>query len=76
VGQETHVVGVRPLASQRDHVIEPSVDDPVEESVRLFEASACSPDIVVVTEHEVEEWRAVRGSLIHAALAEGHIVSA
>ena len=55
-------------------VIEPSVDDPAEESVRLrrtLRGLGLFADVVVVSEREVEEWREVRGSLIHSALAEG-----
>jgi hypothetical protein len=31
---------------------------------------------VVVTEREVERWRDVRGSLVHAALADGRVLAA
>jgi hypothetical protein len=32
-------------------------------------------DIVVVSERELEKWRDVRGSLIHAALADGRVLA-
>jgi predicted nucleotidyltransferase len=55
-------------------VIEPEVEHPGVESVRLRRALGelvVSADIIVVSERRVGEWRDVRGSLIHAALAEG-----
>lgn len=60
-------------------VIEPEVEHPGAESVRLRRALGdlvVSADIIVVSEQRVGEWRDVRGSLIHAALAEGHELSA
>jgi predicted nucleotidyltransferase len=59
-------------------VVEPSVDDPVQESVRLrreLRSLLVPMDIVVVSEHDLEEWRDVRGSLIHAALADGRMLA-
>jgi hypothetical protein len=55
-------------------VIEPSVEHPAYESVRLRRALGdlvVAADIIVVSQQRVGEWRNVRGSLIHAALAEG-----
>ena len=55
-------------------VIEPSVEHPASESVRLRRALGdlvVAADIIVVSQQRVGEWRDVRGSLIHAALAEG-----
>jgi predicted nucleotidyltransferase len=60
-------------------VVEPAVDDPAEESVRLrrtLRGLGLFADIVVVTEDEVEQWREVRGSLIHTALSEGRPIAA
>jgi predicted nucleotidyltransferase len=60
-------------------VVEPTVDDPAEESVRLrrtLRGLGLFADIVVVSEHEVEQWREVRGSLIHTALSEGRAIAA
>jgi hypothetical protein len=33
-------------------------------------------EIVVVSEREAAEWRDVRGSLVHAGLAEGRVLAA
>ena len=60
-------------------VVEPSVDDPTEESVRLrrtLRGLGLVADVVVVSEREAEDWRDVRGSLIHAALSEGRPLAA
>jgi predicted nucleotidyltransferase len=55
-------------------VIEPEVENPALESVRLRRALGdvlVPMDIIVASEHRVQEWRDVRGSLIHAAMADG-----
>jgi predicted nucleotidyltransferase len=60
-------------------VVEPAVDDPAGESVRLrrtLRGMGLFADIVVVSEDEVEQWREVRGSLIHTALSEGRPIAA
>jgi|SRR5215831_6525694 len=60
-------------------VIEPEVEHPWVESVRLRRALGdlvVSADIIVVSERRAGEWRDVRGSLIHAALAEGRELAA
>jgi predicted nucleotidyltransferase len=60
-------------------VIEPAVEDPAAESVRLrrtLRGLGLFADIVVVSAHEAEQWREVRGSLIHAALSEGRALAA
>jgi predicted nucleotidyltransferase len=60
-------------------VIEPRVEDPVAESVRLRRALrglVLAADVIVVSEQRVREWREVRGSLIGAALAEGRELAA
>jgi predicted nucleotidyltransferase len=60
-------------------VVEPVVDDPSEESVRLrrtLRGLGLFADVVVVSEREAEEWRGVRGSLIHSALSEGRPIAA
>ena len=54
-------------------VVQPEVENAAEESVRLRHALRdllVPMDIVVVSEGEVAKWRDVRGSLVHAALAE------
>jgi uncharacterized protein len=60
-------------------VIEPQVENPALESVRLRRALGdlvLAADVIVVSEQRVGEWRDVRGSLIHAALAEGRELAA
>jgi predicted nucleotidyltransferase len=60
-------------------VVEPTVDDPAEESVRLrrtLRGLGLFADILVVSEREAQEWRGVRGSLIHSALSEGRPLAA
>jgi len=60
-------------------VIEPAVDDVVKESARLRRALRALDvfvDVVVVSEEEVEGWRDVYGSVIHAALSEGRPLAA
>jgi predicted nucleotidyltransferase len=60
-------------------VIEPEVENPAAESVRLRRALGdlvLAADVIVASEHRVQEWRDVRGSLIHAALAEGRELAA
>jgi predicted nucleotidyltransferase len=60
-------------------VIEPEVENTALESVRLMRAVRdlrLPVEIVVVTEREAAEWGAVRGSLVHAALAEGRVLAA
>jgi predicted nucleotidyltransferase len=55
-------------------VIEPEVENTALESVRLMRAVGdlrLPVEIVVVSEREAAEWRDVRGSLVHVALAEG-----
>jgi predicted nucleotidyltransferase len=59
-------------------VVEPDVDHAAVESVRLRRAlrDLLVPiDVVVVSEQEVAEWRDVRGSLVHAALADGRVLA-
>jgi uncharacterized protein len=60
-------------------VIEPSVEDAVDESVRLrrtLRGLDVFADVVVVSEDEVEAWRDVYGTVIHAALSEGRPLAA
>jgi uncharacterized protein len=55
-------------------VIEPEVENAAYESVRLRRVLSdllVPMDIIVASERRIEEWRGVRGSLIHAALAGG-----
>lgn len=60
-------------------VVEPEVENTAVESVRLRRALRGMPifaDVVVVRERDVADWRDVRGSLIHAALADGRVLVA
>jgi|ERR1700733_291504 uncharacterized protein len=60
-------------------VVEPAVSDPAKESVRLrrtLHGLGLFADVVVVSEREAEDWREVRGSLIHSALSEGRLLAA
>jgi uncharacterized protein len=60
-------------------VIEPSVEDPIEESVRLrrtLRGLLVAADIIVVSEDEAEAWRDVYGTVVHAALLEGRPLAA
>jgi len=59
-------------------VVRPEVENAAEESVRLRHALRdllVPMDIVVVSEGEVAKWRDVRGSLVHAALADGRVLT-
>lgn len=59
-------------------VVEPEVENAAAESVRLRRALRGLPtaiDVVVVSQDYADAWRGVRGSLVHAALAEGRVVA-
>lgn len=60
-------------------VVEPVVEDPAAESVRLrrtLRGLGLFADIVVVSESQAAKWRDVPGSLIHSALSEGRSLAA
>lgn len=60
-------------------VVEPEVEDPAAESVRLRDVLLDLPgaiDVIVFSQAYVDEWREVKGSLVHAALSEGRVVAA
>ncbi len=60
-------------------VIEPEVENAAEESVRLrrtLRGLLFAADVIVASEQRVSDWRDVKGSLIHAALAEGRELAA
>jgi predicted nucleotidyltransferase len=60
-------------------VVEAEVDDPAEEAIRLrrtLRGLRLAADVVVVSEQDVEEWRDVRGSIIHAALSDSRLLEA
>jgi len=59
-------------------VVEPHVDNAAAESVRLRRALRGLPtaiDVVVVSKEYADDWRDVRGSLVHAAMSEGRVVA-
>lgn len=58
-------------------VIEPSVADPIEESVRLrrrLRGLGAPIDVVVVTEREANRRSAVRGTMVERALRDGRML--
>lgn len=60
-------------------VVEPTVDDPIKESVRLrrtLRGLGLFADVIVVSEDEAEHWGQTHGSVIHAALSEGRALAA
>ena len=60
-------------------VVEPTVENAAEEAIRLrrtLRGLRLTADIVVVSRRDAEEWRYVRGSLIHAALSESRLLAA
>lgn len=60
-------------------VVEPEVKNGAEEAIRLrrtLRGLRLIVDVVVVSEREAQEWRDVRGSLIHAALSESRPLAA
>ena len=60
-------------------VIEPDVENTAAESVRLRDVLGGLPsaiDVIVVSQAHADEWRDVRGSLVHAALSEGRVIAA
>jgi predicted nucleotidyltransferase len=60
-------------------VVEPQVEHRGEESVRLrrvLRGLRLAADVIVVSARDVDEWRDVRGSLVHTALSEGRELAA
>jgi predicted nucleotidyltransferase len=60
-------------------VIEPSVQDVVEETYRLrctLDELDVFADVVLVSEEEARAWGDVHGTVIHAALSEGRPLAA
>ena len=58
-------------------VIEREVDSKLEEMVRLRDALpplGVPVDVLVATEGEVLEWGGVHGTMVNAALSEGHVL--
>ena len=59
-------------------VIERDVTDRFDEMVRLRRAIKellVPADVIVVDERRVEEWGGVKGTMLHAALAEGRVIA-
>ena len=60
-------------------VVEPEVENAAEEAIRLLRTLrglALTADIIVVSERDADEWRDVRGSIIHSALSESRPLAA
>jgi predicted nucleotidyltransferase len=60
-------------------VIEPTVEDVVDESVRLrhtLDGLKVWADIIVRSEESVREWRDVYGTVVNSALREGREIAA
>lgn len=59
-------------------VIEPDVENRLEEMVRLREVLdplRVPADVIVVTPEHVDEWGEVRNTMLHAALTEGRVLA-
>jgi predicted nucleotidyltransferase len=59
-------------------VVEPAVDDDGAEAVRLMRVLRdlrVPTDVIVVSERYAKDWRDVRGTLVHAALSQGRLLS-
>ena len=59
-------------------VVEPDVDDDGAEAVRLMRVLRdlrVPTDVIVVSERYAEDWRDVRGTLVHAALSQGRLLT-
>jgi uncharacterized protein len=59
-------------------VVEPEVDDDGAEAVRLMRVLRdlrVPTDVIVVSERFAEDWRDVRGTVVHAALSQGRVLT-
>lgn len=59
-------------------VVEPTVDNAAEEAVRLrreLRDLRIPIDVIVVSSRYADEWRDVRGSVVHTAIREGRLVA-
>ena len=59
-------------------VVEPEVPDRFDEMVRLRRALKellVPTDVIVADERRIEEWGGVKGTMLHAALAEGRVIA-
>jgi uncharacterized protein len=60
-------------------VVEPEVGDDGREAVRLMRVLRdlrVPADVIVVSERYAEDWRNVRGSIVHAAFSQGRVLAA
>ncbi len=75
----SHARGEAGLESDLDLlVVEPEVEDGGEEAVRLMRELRdlrVPAEVIVVSDRYLEAWREVRGSLVHAALSEGRLLT-
>jgi uncharacterized protein len=75
----SHARGEAALHSDLDFlVVEPEVVDDGGEAVRLMRVLRdlrVPADVIVVSERYAEDWRDVRGTLVHAALSEGRVLA-
>ena len=58
-------------------VVEPEVSNEAEESVRLLRRLRdlrLPADVVVVSRRYAEDWRDIRGGIVHAALSQGRVL--
>jgi uncharacterized protein len=59
-------------------VVEPEVDNEADESVRLLRELRdlrVPVDVIVVSSRYADEWRDVRGGIVHAAFGEGRVLA-
>jgi uncharacterized protein len=59
-------------------VVEPEVENEAEESVRLLRElrdMRIPVDVIVISSRYAEEWRDVRGGIVHVALDEGRVLA-
>jgi predicted nucleotidyltransferase len=59
-------------------VVKPDVDNEADESVRLLRELRdlrIPVDVIVVSSQYADEWRDVRGSIVHTALGEGRVLA-
>jgi len=74
----SHARGEAGADSDLDFLVVKPEEDDGSEAVRLMRALRdlrVSADVIVVSERYAEEWREVRGSLVHAALSEGRVLT-
>ncbi len=73
----SHARGEATANSDLDFLVVEAEEDDGSEAVRLMRVLRdlrVAADVIVVSERYAEEWREVRGSLVHAALSEGRVL--